>query len=109
MSQHFFEQSALSTLPVPNDKFDVRFISTENITVAFNILKAGAEVPLHDHVHETIDHIQEGMLEMTVGNETVLLSAGMVAKVPSHVPHCARAITDCRVINIFYPVREDFK
>jgi quercetin dioxygenase-like cupin family protein len=109
MDQHFFEQSALPALPVPNDMFDVRFISTENITVAFNILKAGAEVPLHEHLHETIDHIQEGVLEMRVGNETVFLKAGMVAKVPSHVPHSARAITDCRVINIFYPVREDFK
>jgi hypothetical protein len=33
----------------------------------------------------------------------------MVARVPGNVPHSARAISDCRVINIFYPVREDFE
>lgn len=108
MAQHFFYYSQLPELPVPGDLFDVRFISTANITVAFNTLKAGAEVPLHDHVHETIDYIQEGELEMSIGNETVRMYAGMVARVPSNIAHSARAITNCRVINIFYPVREDF-
>jgi quercetin dioxygenase-like cupin family protein len=109
MNQHFFEQSTLPALSVPSDLFDVRFISTDNITVAFNSLKAGAEVPMHEHVHETIDHIQSGMLEMTIGDETIIMHAGMVARVPSNIPHSARALTDCKVVNIFYPVREDFK
>lgn len=109
MEQHFFYYTQLPKLSVPNDLFDVRYISTANITVAFNSLKAGAEVPVHEHVHETIDYIQEGELEMRIGDETVRMLAGMVARVPSHVLHSARAITHCRVINIFYPAREDFK
>jgi len=109
MSQRFFYYNQLLSLPVPNDLFDVRFISTANITVAFNTLKAGAEVPAHEHIHETIDYIQEGELEMSIGNETVRMFAGMVARVPSNVVHNARAITNCKVINVFYPVREDFK
>jgi len=95
-------------LPVQNNLFDVRFISTDNITVAFNLLKKGAAVPLHEHLHETIDYVLEGELEMTIDEETVLMQAGMVARVPSHTPHSARAASDCKVINIFYPVREDF-
>ena len=109
MDQHFFYYTQLSKLPVPGDLFDVRFISTENITVAFNTLKAGAEVPVHEHIHETIDYVLEGELEMSIGNETIRMYAGMVARVPSHIVHSARAITNCKVINIFYPVREDFK
>jgi quercetin dioxygenase-like cupin family protein len=108
MKQHFFEYDALPVLPVQNNLFDVRFISTDNITVAFNLLKKGAAVPPHEHLHETIDYVLEGELEMTVDEETVLMQAGMVARVPSHTPHSARAVSDCRVINIFYPVREDF-
>lgn len=60
MDQHFFYYTQLPKLSIPGDLFDVRFISTANITVAFNVLKAGAEVPAHEHVHETIDYIQEG-------------------------------------------------
>jgi quercetin dioxygenase-like cupin family protein len=108
MGQRFFYYTQLPSLAVPNDLFDVRFISTNNITVAFNTLKAGAEVPVHEHIHETIDYIQEGELEMTIGDETIRMFAGMVARVPSSIPHSARAITHCKVINIFYPVREDF-
>ena len=108
MEQYFFDYGTLPALPVQSDLFDVRFISTNNITVAFNLLKKGAAVPLHKHLHETIDYIQEGELEMTIDGKTVLMQAGMVARVPGNIPHSALAISDCRVINIFYPVREDF-
>jgi quercetin dioxygenase-like cupin family protein len=108
MSKYFFTYSNLPKLSVANDKFDVRFIHTANISVAFNVLKAGAEVPKHEHVHETIDYIQEGELDMTIGDEKLRMYAGMVARVPSHVLHSAKAITDCKVINVFYPKRDDF-
>jgi quercetin dioxygenase-like cupin family protein len=108
MSKHFYYFSELPKLDVPNDLFDVRFISTANITVAFNILKAGAEVPAHEHLHETIDYVEEGQLEVEIDGQTRRMLAGMVARIPSHVRHSARAITDCKVVNIFYPVREDF-
>jgi quercetin dioxygenase-like cupin family protein len=93
---------------VPNDLFDVRFIHTDNITVAFNELKAGAEVPAHQHMHETIDYVQEGTLHMTISNETVQMNTGSVARVPSNIWHSAKAVSDCKVINFFYPVRQDF-
>lgn len=106
--KHFFQLSELPKLDVPNNLFNVRFIHADNITVAFNELKAGAEVPVHTHVHETIDYIQEGTIQMTIGNETIEMRAGSVARVPSNMPHSAIAVTDCKVINIFYPARRDF-
>jgi quercetin dioxygenase-like cupin family protein len=103
-----FSLAELPALAVPDDHFDVRFIHTENITVAFNRLKAGAEVPLHEHLHETIDFVQEGELLLQIGQEQHMLKAGTVAAIPSNVPHAAKALTDCSVINIFYPARTDF-
>ena len=106
--KYFFNRSELPKLTMPGDLFDVRFIHTDNITVAFNELKAGAEVPAHQHIEETIDYVQEGALELTIGDETVQITAGSVARVPSNVWHAARAITDCKVINFFYPSRRDW-
>jgi quercetin dioxygenase-like cupin family protein len=107
--KHFFKLSELPKLAVSSDLFDVRFIHTDNITVAFNELKAGAEVPVHHHTHETIDYLQEGELEMIIGNDAVQMHTGTVALILTNIPHSAKAITDCRVINFFYPAREDFK
>ncbi|MBC7777629.1 MAG: cupin domain-containing protein [Phycisphaerae bacterium] len=106
--KHIFKLSELPKLAVPSDLFNVRFIHADSVTVAFNELKIVAEVPSHQHIHETIDFVQEGMLQMTIGDETVEMNAGSVARVPSNVWHGAKALSDCKVINFFYPVRDDF-
>ncbi|HRX94947.1 MAG TPA: cupin domain-containing protein [Chitinophagaceae bacterium] len=51
----------------------------------------------------------EGELKMTIGRKTNVLTAGTVHVIPSNVPHSAIALTDCRVIDVFNPVREDYK
>lgn len=72
-------------------------------------LEAGAVLPEHFHVHEQWTHIIEGELEFTLSGETRVMTLGMVAYMPSNAPHSARAITRCRVIDCFMPVREDYK
>jgi hypothetical protein len=32
----------------------------------------------------------------------------MAAFMPSNIPHSARAITECKVIDCFLPIRQDF-
>lgn len=80
-------------------------IQTENLTVAYTHMKAGVQIPLHQHPEEAIDIILDGILEMEIGEKTDMLTPGMLTTVPSQVPHAAKAITDCRVVTIFYPQR----
>jgi quercetin dioxygenase-like cupin family protein len=80
-------------------------IQTQNLTIAYTDMKAEVEIPLHHHPEEAVDIILEGILEMQVGEKTETLSHGMITVVPSNVPHWAKAITDCKVITIFYPQR----
>lgn len=109
MNSAVFNVADLPKLGVPDDRFDVRFIHSENMTVAFNVLKKGAIVPDHTHLHETIDFVMEGSLDMKINGQTTRMEAGTVARVPSNILHGAYAVTDCKVINIFYPARDDFK
>jgi quercetin dioxygenase-like cupin family protein len=60
-------------------------------------------------VHEVIVNVIEGTLELTIDKETRTLTGGMAAVIPSNVPHTAKAITDCFVLDVFHPVREDYK
>jgi quercetin dioxygenase-like cupin family protein len=80
-------------------------LQTENLTIAYTDMKAGTEIPLHHHPEEAVDIILEGILEMQVGEKTETLSHGMITVVPSNVPHWAKAITDCKVLTVFYPKR----
>mgnify|MGYP001545104519 CR=1 FL=1 len=51
----------------------------------------------------------EGMLEMTIGDETRMLESGDAYIIPGDVPHHATAGADgCLVLDIFSPAREDY-
>lgn len=80
-------------------------IQTENMTVAYTSMVAGTEIPLHQHIEEAVDIIIEGELEMLIGDTQSLLRHGMISIVPSNIPHRAKAITDCKVVTVFYPKR----
>ena len=68
-----------------------------------------APLPAHRHVHEQVVHMLEGTFELTIGGVTQVCHAGDVAAIPSNVIHSGRAITDCRIIDAFSPVREDYR
>lgn len=88
--------------------FHGRFIHSEKITIAYWDVKKSSVIPSHQHVHEMIVNVLEGELELTIGDEVQVITPGKLGLIPSMVPHSARAITDCRLLDVFYPVREDY-
>lgn len=86
-----------------------QLIHTGTMTVGYFDITKGAILPEHAHIHEQITSLIEGELEMTINGETKVMKAGHVATIPSNTPHSAVAITDCKVIDVFNPVREDYK
>lgn len=84
-------------------------IHMEGMTLAHVRLTEGAILPEHAHVHEQITSVIEGKLEVTVNGVSKICSAGDCVKLASNVPHAVVALTDCYVIDVFQPVREDYK
>jgi quercetin dioxygenase-like cupin family protein len=89
--------------------FFARFVHTENVSVVFWEAKAGSTFPEHSHIHEQISTIQKGRFQLTINGETKILEEGIVAVIPSHAKHSGIALTDCELIDVFYPLREDYK
>ena len=89
--------------------FKGRFIHSENMTLAYWDIEAGAVLPEHSHSHEQVATMIAGELELTVNGETEVLRPGSVAVIQSNAVHSGKAITVCRVIDVFYPVREDYQ
>ena len=82
----------------------------ERIMLSRVTIESGAEVPLHDHPHEQAGMLLEGVMEMTIGDETRELSPGASYVIPGGVMHSARAIGGkVVVLDIFSPPREEYK
>jgi quercetin dioxygenase-like cupin family protein len=87
-----------------------KLVHTDTMSIAHVRLEKDAILPVHHHPHEQVTNVLSGELEMTIGNEAPrVFGPGQVAILRSNVPHGARALTDCLVIDVFNPVREDYK
>ncbi len=80
---------------------------TDLATFAYLTLAKGALAANHHHVAEQWSHVVEGELEFKIDGEIMLLKKGDCACIPSNVPHSAKAITKCTVIDSFLPFRQD--
>lgn len=89
--------------------FNARLIHTDNLTLAYVDIDDGAALAEHAHVHEQVVNMLEGRFELTVNGKPHVLEAGDVFAIPSNVPHSGRALTKCRILDVFNPVREDFR
>jgi quercetin dioxygenase-like cupin family protein len=88
--------------------FHGKFAHSANMTFVLWKVDAGALLPQHSHVHEQVVHVLEGNLEVTVDGKTSVLHAGSMGVIPSNAVHSGRALTDCRVLDAFYPLRKDY-
>ena len=86
-----------------------RFIHTDRMTLSYLTVTAGAALPEHDHPHEQVSTVLEGEFELTMAGKPIRLTPGEVLVIPSGTRHSGKAITDCRLLDIFTPVREDYR
>ena len=89
--------------------FNARMIHTENMTLDYVDVDEGADLPEHAHFHEQVLNLLEGRFELIVNGQSHILKQGDVYAIPSNAPHSGRALTRCRILDVFNPVREDFK
>lgn len=86
-----------------------KFFHSKNMTIVYWRIDAGAVMPDHAHPHEQVVNVLEGEFDLIVEGEINPVKPGCVAVVPPDITHGGRANTDCRLIDVFYPVREDYR
>ena len=94
-----------------SDLLERRLITGERMMLAHVYLEKGCIVPKHSHENEQITYILEGALHFQIGEdgeEEVVVRAGEVLVIPSHVPHRAVALEDTLDVDIFSPPRQDW-
>ena len=89
--------------------FHGRFVHSATMTFVHWEIDAGATLPQHAHHHEQVVHLYEGEFELTVEGTVIVATPGTVFAIPPNARHSGRALTACRIMDVFYPVREDYR
>lgn len=69
----------------------------------------GATVPRHSHPHEQLGYVLEGDLTLAIADHENELIAGDAYRVAGDTNHSARSTDGCLVLDVFQPVREDYR
>ncbi|MFS4445104.1 cupin domain-containing protein [Maribacter sp. 2307UL18-2] len=85
-----------------------KLVHTETMTLVFWDVEKDAIVPEHHHVHEQIMHVMEGEFEFTLDGETKIYRPGAIVPIGSNLSHSGRALTPCRLLDVFSPRREEY-
>jgi len=80
-----------------------------NMSFGLVEIEEGTIMPLHKHIHEQITFILEGQLDMDIDGTAYSFTPGCIHVIPSNVWHGAYAKTACKLIDVFSPVREEYK
>ena len=101
----------LSTIPSKEimPGYHGKLIHAENMSIAFWEVEKDAQVPEHSHVNEQIMQVLQGQFEFTVNGETQIYGPQDIVIIPPHAPHSGRALTECKLMDVFSPVRSEYK
>ncbi|MEW2922896.1 cupin domain-containing protein [Muricauda sp. ANG21] len=86
-----------------------KMVHAKTMSWVFWDVDQDAEVPEHSHVHEQIMHVVEGTFEFTLDGKTDTYHPGDVVIIPSNTAHSGKALTKCKLMDIFSPVREEYR
>lgn len=86
-----------------------RIVHTDHTSQSWVEIDAGATFPEHQHPHEQTVNVLDGTLELTVDGVLHVLTPGCAFLIPPDVRHAGRARTACRVLDVFSPVRDDYR
>jgi quercetin dioxygenase-like cupin family protein len=66
-------------------------------------------VPTHQHLHEQIGYVVSGAIQFTIGDKVLVLRAGDGYVIPGSVPHSCLALEPSVAVDVFAPVRDEYK
>jgi quercetin dioxygenase-like cupin family protein len=88
-----------------------RLITGERTMIAQIFLQKGDDVPRHSHENEQVTYVLKGALQVWLGandERELIVRAGEVLVIPSHLPHRALALEDTLDVDVFCPPRQDW-
>jgi quercetin dioxygenase-like cupin family protein len=82
----------------------------ERMMMALSATAPGQAVALHSHPHEQVGMVYSGKARLRIGDEERVVEQGDFYCIPASVPHGDTCLGEepFVMLDIFYPIREDF-
>jgi quercetin dioxygenase-like cupin family protein len=88
----------------------IRTCAGEQMMLSVVDLEPHAVVEEHAHPHEQVGMLLAGRATFFIGNEQKTLQAGDLYRIPGNVRHKVIVLDQpARALDIFYPVREEYR
>ena len=82
----------------------------DNVMLSLVEMQPHAVVEEHSHPHEQMGYLLEGEAEFIVGGESRIVRAGGMWRIPGGVRHKVIAGSQpVRALDVFHPIREDYR
>lgn len=91
-----------------NEKMVRQVVHTEQMTIARLEMKAGTEVPAHQHHNAQLSMVVSGKVKFFVSGIPVIVAAGQLLELKPDQPHGVEVLEDSVVVDLFTPPREDW-
>jgi quercetin dioxygenase-like cupin family protein len=84
--------------------------AADKMMMSLATLQPKSVVAEHSHPHEQVGFVIQGQVTFTIGAESKTLKAGDMFRIPGNVKHSVVALDEgAKVLDIFYPVRDDYR
>lgn len=83
--------------------------TTDEAMLCEFFLQREAEIPAHSHHNDQVGYVIYGSIEVTIGTQTRLCTAGDSYAIPGGIVHSVRVLVDTLVIDVFSPPRNDYR
>lgn len=105
------EPGNLNDLPdfEPFRGYHGKMVHSDQMTIGHWTIDRDCSIPLHSHPHQQIVNVISGEFELTVDGTPHHLRAGNFFILPGNVPHSGRSLTDCHLIDVWHPPRDDYR
>jgi quercetin dioxygenase-like cupin family protein len=54
-------------------------------------------------------HVVSGEFQFELDDKSTICKAGDIVVIPSNVPHFGKALTDCQLMDVFTPARDEYR
>jgi len=89
---------------------DIFTAAGEQLMLSYVAFEPGAVVAEHQHPHEQMGLLLEGQMTFIIAGETHVLQPGDMWRIPGGTPHSAIAGDEpVKALDVFHPVREDYR